>query len=201
MAVGAPVTVRKARPPDFAALADVLARAFADDPVTAWFFPGERTRKGRARRLFVIRLRQLAPQGAVYTTADRAGAALWALPLRWREEATPVSALLPAAPALLPRPLRALRASARLEARHPAEPHFYLSVLGTHPLRQGEGVGSALLRPVLERCDVERRPAYLEASGERSVAFYERHGFAVRERIELPGGGPPLWLMWRVPQR
>jgi ribosomal protein S18 acetylase RimI-like enzyme len=194
------VGVRHAREEDFDALAEVLARAFADDPVTAWFFPGARTRLARARRLFVIRLRQLAPQGAIFTTADHAGAALWAMPARWREDGQALRALLPAAPVILPRPLRALRASARIDAHHPAEPHFYLSVLGTDPGRRGEGVGSALLEPVLARCDVERRPAYLEASRERNVAFYERHGFAVRTRIELPGGGPPLWLMWRPPR-
>jgi ribosomal protein S18 acetylase RimI-like enzyme len=192
--------VRKATETDFGVLAEVLARAFAEDPVTAWFFPGRRTRVARVRRLFVIRLRQLAPQGAVYTTVDLAGAALWTVPLQWREDARQLLRLLPAAPAILPRPLRALRASAHIEARHPAEPHFYLSVLGTDPVRRGEGVGSALLSPVLERCDRERRPAYVEASRERNVAFYERHGFGVCERIELPGGGPSLWLMWRPPR-
>lgn len=198
--MSAPVSVRKAQAADFPALAAMLARAFAEDPVTAWFFPGVRTRETRSRRLFAIRLRQLCDQGALYTTDDLAGAALWTVPQHWREDARQLLMLLPAAPVVLPRPLRTLRASARIEVHRPAAPHFYLSVLGTDPDRRGAGVGSALLAPVLARCDTERRPAYLEASRRRNVALYERHGFIVRERIELPGGGPSLWLMWREPR-
>jgi hypothetical protein len=43
-------------------------------------------------------------------------------------------------------------------------------------------------------------PAYLESSKEKNVPFYERNGFKVRERFEVPNGGPPIWLMWREPQ-
>ena len=84
---------------------------------------------------------------------------------------------------------------------HPSEPHFYLSGLGTDPPRQGQGLGSAALMPVLTRCDAEGIPAYLESTKERNLAFYERHGFVVtgidrRSRSTVP----TLWTMWREPQ-
>ena len=50
---------------------------------------------------------------------------------------------------------------------------------------------------ILARCDRERTPAYLESSTERSRALYERHGFRTTKVIDMPRGGPPLWLMWR----
>jgi GNAT superfamily N-acetyltransferase len=96
----------------------------------------------------------------------------------------------------MPRSLAGLR---EIEDRHPTAPHWYLSVLGTDPTRQGEGLGSALLRPVLDDCDRLEIPAYLETGTERNVQFYTRHGFRVTERIELPGG-PSMWLMWREPR-
>lgn len=200
MAIHAPVSVRPVRSEDFEPLAAMLARAFYEDPVTAWFYPNDAKRLGHAQRFFGIRLRQLAPQGLMYTTADLSGAALWALPDRWRDDLRQALLLLPMVPVLLAHIVRSVRAVRVIERRHPAAPHYYLSVLGTEPGRQGEGVGSALLAPVLERCDADGAPAYLESSKESNVSFYARHGFDVTERIELPGG-PPLWLMWREARR
>ena len=65
--------------------------------------------------------------------------------------------------------------------------------------QQGKGVGTALLRPVLEHCDAEGIPCYLESSKERNVPFYRRHGFEVVEEVSLPDDGPMLWTMWREP--
>ncbi|MDP1821280.1 MAG: GNAT family N-acetyltransferase [Acidimicrobiales bacterium] len=81
--------------------------------------------------------------------------------------------------------------------RHPE--HYYLSVLGTAPDRQGEGVGSALMAPVVARCDEEGIGAYLESSKEANIPFYRRHGFEVVEELQLPSG-PGLWPMWRDPR-
>jgi ribosomal protein S18 acetylase RimI-like enzyme len=142
-------------------------------------------------------LRRLAPQGRLYTTSDHAGAALWALPGQWREDLRQSVQTLTLLPPLLPRLLRTMRAMTRIELAHPLQEHFYLSVLGTAPDRRRQGIGSALLQPVLELCDAERTPAYLETATEENVGFYARHGFEVQRRLDLPGGAPPLWLLWR----
>ena len=96
--------------------------------------------------------------------------------------------------------LRALRTLSHVESHHPKEPHWYLGVLGTRRAAQGKGLGSAVLGPVLERCDTEGIPAYLESSKYSNLAFYRRHGFAVTGEIALPFGGPSVWPMWRDPQ-
>jgi RimJ/RimL family protein N-acetyltransferase len=68
------------------------------------------------------------------------------------------------------------------------------------PERQGEGLGTALVRSVLDRCDREGLPAYLEASNAGSRRLYERLGFALTGRpLDLPDG-PRMWPMWREPQ-
>jgi ribosomal protein S18 acetylase RimI-like enzyme len=81
---------------------------------------------------------------------------------------------------------------------HPEEPHAYLFLLATRPQWQSRGLGAALLRDVLGRCDRDGVPAYLEATSEGSRRLYERHGFEVTGEIRLPDG-PSLWPMWRSP--
>jgi ribosomal protein S18 acetylase RimI-like enzyme len=201
MVVCVPVSVRRARREDFAPLARTLARAFYDDPVTAWFYPNAARRMSHARRFFAIRLRQLADQQLIFTTPDHCGAALWAPPGLWREDLRQSLMLMPMLPVLLPRIVRSTRAVREIEQRHPVAPHYYLSVIGTDPRRQGAGVGSALLAPVLQRCDADQVAAYLESSKESNLSFYARHGFEVIERIDLAQEGPPLWLMWREPMQ
>lgn len=84
---------------------------------------------------------------------------------------------------------------------HPAgRAHEYLWMIGVTPERQGEGLGTALVRHVLDRCDREGLAAYLEASNARSRDLYQRLGFEVAGGpLDLPDG-PQMWPMWRDPR-
>ncbi len=194
-------SVREAQPDDVPPLAAMLARAFDDDPVTRWFYRRDSARPKWAGRFFAWQLRRLLPQGQVHTTDGAVGAAVWALPDRWRETPRESARLLAATgPALITRLPTVLAGVTRVERNHPSEPHLYLSVLGTEPSHQGEGIGSALLAPGLALCDTEGLPAYLESSKEANVAFYARFGFQVTQEVRLPRDGPRVWLMWREPR-
>jgi GNAT superfamily N-acetyltransferase len=66
----------------------------------------------------------------------------------------------------------------RFESTHPdTEPHYYLSLLGTHPRAVGHGVGQALLGSDLSRFDAEGVPSFLESSNTANDHRYERAGF------------------------
>jgi ribosomal protein S18 acetylase RimI-like enzyme len=190
--------VRKAEPADVATLAGALARAFDDDPVMGWLFPDPATRTRTLPRFFAVHLTKIVmPHGGVYTTGDVAGGALWEPPGQWRLGLRGQLRMLPDFIRLFGRRLGlASRGLNLVEASHPEELHWYLAVLGTEPARQGQGIGSTLLAPILEHCDQKGMPAYLESSKESNIAFYSRHGFEVTSEIRLPDG-PPIWPMWR----
>jgi GNAT superfamily N-acetyltransferase len=193
--------VRKATRDDVPAIVDAMAQAFYDDPVFKWLFPDDGKRLAQSRKYFAGRARTLLKQDEIYTVDGGAAAAMWARPGDWHDPLLDVARQFAALlPPLLGRVRRSLAGLREIENRHPSGPHWYLSVLGTHPDRQGEGLGSALLRPILAECDRLEIPAYLETGKERNVHFYTRHGFAVTERIQMPDG-PPMWLMWRDPAR
>lgn len=95
----------------------------------------------------------------------------------------------------------ALWSRLRMDAKHPNRPpHWYLAVLGVAPEWQGRGLGSLLMHPAFDEMDTAGLPAYLETSTPRARSLYERHGFTVTGELNVPMGGPPIWLMWRERQ-
>ncbi len=192
--------LRRATAEDVQRLRAVLAEAFFEDPVLGWLMPEDRSRLSRLRRYFMVELRHLAlPRGRVWTTSDLAGAALSLPPGAWR---VPVRTTLLEGTAFGVRLPRAARLGAAMELRHAREvrgPHYYVRDIGVLPEMQGRGLGGALMRPTLDRCDREGLPAYIEASSERSAALYERLGFQLTRELRV-GGSPPLRLMLRAPR-
>ena len=129
------------------------------------------------------------------------GGALWLPPGKWHLSLLGQIRMLPGlmrATGLRDFP-RVMRALSLMESNHPHELHYYLPIIGVVPSWQGKGLGTALLRPMLERCDRERMPAYLEASSPRNRSCYERNGFVATGEIRMPDG-PPIWPMWREPR-
>jgi ribosomal protein S18 acetylase RimI-like enzyme len=196
--------VEAAAPTDVGVLSSVLARAFEDDPLSRYLFASPRLRGAGLVRFFTIQMRHTyLRHGEVWTTPDRAGAAMWAPPTMPRPGLMDLVRILPVLPFLSiwgSKTPDVVRLLAAYERARPRQEHWYLGTLGTDPDRQGRGVGSALLRVVLDRLDSNGLPAYLESSKERNLAFYARHGFEVTGQIHTPRGGPTLWLMWREPR-
>ena len=194
-------TIRKARPDELPRLAAILANAFYDDPVMRWVIDDDSRRRELLERAFDLYLRKLwFKQDECYTTGSMVGAIVWERPGHWQTGIRDQLRLLPSMARIYGRRLpRVLRVLAALESNHPVERHYYLPLVGVEPGWQGHGLGTALLRPILERCDHEDIPAYLEASSPRNRELYERHGFRVTEQFFLDPGSPPLWRMWRTP--
>ncbi len=183
----------------------MLADAFAEDPVFAWLIPPHlRGRDHRMRTFFTSMSRgYLRQDRPCYLTGDASAAALWAAPGPW---AMPLSQMiLEAAPnglAFGHRLFRALRTQLQVEHLHAGHspPHWYLGYLGTRRDRQGQGLGTQMLREVLAGADADGVPAYLESSNERNLPLYERSGFRVVGELQALGHGPTIWRMWRGPQ-
>lgn len=194
--------IRRGTEDDVTALARMLARAFRDDPVVVWACRSSAARPTVLAAINDARLRQLLAHEEVWVAPGAASAALWIPPGRGhtgivQSAAMARSLLRPRLAACLPRLALGLACMQRQQPRDPH--HWYLSRLATDPDAQGRGLGSAVLQPVLERCDGEGVGAYLETAVERNLGFYARHGFRVSDEVRLPRG-PTIWSMWREPR-
>ena len=193
--------IRKMTVDDCPAIARVQARAFFDDPLQVWALPDASTRLSILELVFELLSRYSSvPRGESYTDVSLSCAAFWVPPGPFEIDREAAVAMAPMLDLLGDANVRFRAAEDTMRANRPSELHFYLQGLGTDPPRQGEGLASAALQPVLTRCDAEGIPAYLESTKERNIGFYEGHGFAVVGCEQIPLGGPPLWLMWRPPR-
>ena len=194
--------VRELTRADIPTMRAVLGRAFADDPIMEHVFAGRSDVERRTGLLYALFCRAHLHHGRCLTTRDAEGAALWTAPGRWRvgrgQQLRMLPGLFRSIGARLPLLMGDFEMMERFHGSMPAD-HWYLAVLGTDPPRQGHGIGSALMTPVLEQCDAEGVGAYLESSKESNLAFYGRFGFEVVEELRFKGG-PPIWPMWRDPR-
>ncbi|WP_438311950.1 GNAT family N-acetyltransferase [Streptomyces sp. HUAS TT3] len=189
-------TPRAATPDDASTVSTTLARAFGDDPMMRWFFPDEASREDGMRRYFAtLFTRQYGRHGLCERTD--AAAAFW-VPPHALDKAAPDAATVDELQAVLGDRASLFRDAVRAAAEAPPkDPHWYLAVVGADPAAQGQGHGAALLRSGLAKADAEGMPVALESSKPDNIPFYEHFGFTVVAEMELPGGGPALWAMWR----
>jgi ribosomal protein S18 acetylase RimI-like enzyme len=194
------VPVRKATSADVPRLARAIAEAFDENPVLQWFFPDGARRVEGIARMLALELRKLAlRRDHCFTTEAIDGGAIW-FPPGGGAGALDEARMLPGRLRVFGgASVRALRGARAIDVHHPDAPHYYLEWLGVAPTARSRGAGAALMRPVLELCDRERMPAYLEATNPKARPLYERHGFEVTGEHAMPDGGPAFWSMWRTP--
>lgn len=189
-----------------ARVAELLARAFQDDPMAVAALPDATRRARSLPRLIGLNVGYAVRYGEVYATPGTEGAAVWLPPARSNVSiggmlrAGALAAPLTVSWAVLRR-LAALEAqTGRLHRQYAPMPHWYLSQIGVEPALWGHGFAGKLLAPMLARMDAERMPCYLETARERNITLYQRYGFAVVAERTL-GSGLRVWAMLRNPGR
>jgi predicted N-acetyltransferase YhbS len=90
---------------------------------------------------------------------------------------------------------RALKFLSVWEKHDPRKSHWHLDPLAVMPERQGQGIGSQLMKCFCDHLDHLGAAGYLETGTTENVRFYEGFGFSVIG--EAPIYGVTTWLMWR----
>ena len=185
---------------DVAGISRTLSAALNGDPVWSWAFPDPRRRPAQLEAWWRLYIDGALRYPWVWTTPAHEAAAVWIPPGGTELSAAQGSLVEPLLDDLVGTGSGVvMSALERFDAAHPRDqPHYYLSLLGTHPDQRGRGLGMDLVAANLARIDEEHMPAYLESSNPANNSRYQRAGFAPYGQFSVSDGGPVVTTMWRV---
>jgi GNAT superfamily N-acetyltransferase len=185
----------------------VLAEAFFADPLNQYVFPDPGERRRVLSWYFAASVREGALLQSVYVTGEPIkGVAVWTPP-GFRER-TPERAKHSGldqmqrqfGPQAYQRFTSVINHLALFSSQAIPPAHWYLSLIGVSPSCQGQGIGGALLAPVLQRADDEGAFCALETFEEKNLSFYHHHGFQVVVTAIEPRRQLRFWEMRRSPR-
>jgi len=168
-------TISKVTAADEGRAIDTLVLAFSADPAARWLYPDTQQFAANFRSFVRAFAGKAFEQGSAYCIDGFSGAALW-LPPGVHPDAEALAGLIQRSVSGH-RLEEVFAVFERMDSYHPAEPHWYLPLIGVHPSQQGRGYGSALMEHALIECDRDKKLAYLESSNPRNITLHERHGF------------------------
>ena len=187
---------------------NTLANAFAADPLWQWMVDSD-GEVPHADALAIARMSVAAtgPADEMHGFRNHDAIAIWLAPPDrvneadelWQEDiaAPHLEALL--ASRVGSRMDRLLAIFAVLGEARPDEPHWYLANVAVSPARQGRGLGTKVMAPMLARSDRLGIPTYLEWANPRNHSFYRRLGYEeVGEKSAADS--PPLIGFLRRPR-
>jgi len=172
--------------------------AFSGDPFFRWFAPDPDLYVRHGCDLMNAFGGNAFNNGTAYASANYEGVSFWLPPGVKTDEELAHESISQIVPAELLETVWSI--FGEMGNYHPKEDCWYLPLIGVDPARQGQGLGSALLKHALEIIDRNSLPAFLESSNPRNISLYERYRFEVVGRIQI-GSSPPVHPMIRAAQK
>jgi ribosomal protein S18 acetylase RimI-like enzyme len=178
----------KAQIKDREQVVSMLARCFDDNKSVNYIIPQDRHREKRIVQLLEYSFDYCQLFGEVYLSGDGQACAMVVYP---REVKISLRSILLDLRLVLRcvglvNLRKVLKREAIIKKLHPRQAFCYLWFIGVSPEVQQRGIGGALLREVLDQCDLEGLPVYLETSVEKNVPWYTKRGFSVYKELD-PG--------------
>jgi GNAT superfamily N-acetyltransferase len=176
----------------------VFAEAFASDPMITWPLPPGAP-LGAIESLFSIVIHDAyGPMDVVWVVGEDGvdGAAVWLPPDQVARFDEVEAATRPRIADLTDDDgARYAGFWDWLGGRVPAEPSWFLDILGVRQEARDRGLATALVRHGLGLAHGAGLPAFLETGNPANVPMYEHLGFRVVEQSDAPDGGPTIWFL------
>ena len=185
-------------------LGRTMSTAFFDDPLMEFMVPDESKRLEIGNWFMSKGIGYCAKWGEVYTDDDFTGGSAWLTPGN-----TKMTTMRILRAGLWQMPFKiGLGGFSRfnkldsvasaIHKKHVPGDHWYLLILGTHPERQGTGIGTAAIEAGAAKAAQAGLPVYLETMTESNVGYYTKRDFKVAEEFVIDGK-VKTWAMVRQP--
>lgn len=87
--------------------------------------------------------------------------------------------------------------ASKIKKKYTDKNTWYLFSFAVLPEARGKGIGSTLLKSMLNYFDQRNQACYLETLKKENVSLYEHYGFKLMEEVKVPGTDMTLYAMLR----
>lgn len=181
---------------DKSLIIDILSDSFDENQSVNYIITQDQHRKVRIRALMNYSFEICYRFGAVYLSSDRAACALVLYPdqKKFSLATTCLDLKLVFNAIGLTRAAKAMSRESAIKSNYPQEPIYYLWFLGVLGANQHAGIGTQLLKEVIQDSQMQKRPVYLETSTLNNILWYQKKGFEVYNELDF---GYKLYMLKR----
>jgi ribosomal protein S18 acetylase RimI-like enzyme len=198
MTISPEIAVSEMQPDELTQAAELLGRAYRDNPLTIALFGDDPEVRARTNEVvFERRMASMQPAPLVVRDEGRViGVCGFDAPggskMTQHDFMKVMETWEEAGPDV---PQRMMSMLQEWRKRTPDEPHWNLGPVGVSVDRHGQGIGSAMVRAFCEMLDTRREPSFLETDTEKNTRLYEKFGYQIIEHVTIMD--VPTWFMWR----
>jgi len=175
---------------------DILAESFNDNQSVNYIVKQDQKRNQRIKRLMAYSFDVCYLYGKVFLTEDKSGCALILFPDKKKNNLKSIllDIKLIVSCIGISNIKKAMKLESKIKELQPKKLMYYLWFIGVDPDQQNKGIGSSLIKEVIEEAHSQQRPVYLETSTLKNIPWYEKFGFKIYNELYL---GYRLYFMKR----
>ncbi|WP_300601954.1 GNAT family N-acetyltransferase [Niabella sp.] len=186
--------MREAQNSDRKTVIEILARSFTDNKSVNYIIGEDRRRTKKLNALMSYSFDFCKRNGEIFLSEEDRGCALIVLPDKKKTNALSIfqDFRLVFSCIGLKNLSKTIKRESIIKSHHPDSKLYYLWYIGVDPSAQGSGVGTQLLKELVNRGSLLDRTVCLETSTQRNLPWYEKNGFVTYKTIDM---GYPLYFM------
>ena len=177
----------KATYSDKSLIVDILVQSFDTNKSINFIVQQDSKRLQRIKILMEYSFEICYMFGSVFLSEDRKGCALILHP---EKKATTLKSMywdtkLAFYCIGISRISKVLKRESLIKNNHPKTPICYLWFLAVHPDEQKQGIGSKLIKSIIQKSVEDKRDIYLETSTLTNIEWYQKFNFKIIKELDL----------------